>query len=195
MRTAYIFDIGNVLAEFDGKKLIRTWIRDEEQAKALFAFLFKERWNRYDQGLISTEEIAEQAAAAFPSIAEEIQKMMKEWPEHLTVNTKNLEEIRGRNLNAYILSNLPECTETSLRKRGMFDGFAGGVFSWREKRCKPDPILYQILLDRYNLKAEDCVFIDDREENVQAAKELGMQAYRLEQIDLLSDLLDALDRS
>lgn len=30
MRTAYIFDIGNVLAEFDGKKLIRTWIRDEE---------------------------------------------------------------------------------------------------------------------------------------------------------------------
>ena len=56
----------------------------------------------------------------------------------------------------------------------------GGVFSCYVQLIKPDPEIYRTLMDKYDLKAEECVFIDDREENVVAARELGMQAIRFE---------------
>ena len=52
--------------------------------------------------------------------------------------------------------------------------FDGCVFSFREGIVKPDPEIYKVLLRRYGLKAEECVFIDDTEENVRSAQKLGM---------------------
>ena len=53
----------------------------------------------------------------------------------------------------------------------MVDGY---ILSWREKLAKPDPQIYHLLLDRYSLRAEECIYIDDSETNVLAAAELGM---------------------
>ena len=54
---------------------------------------------------------------------------------------------------------------------GMVDGY---ILSWREKLAKPDPKIYRLLLDRYSLRAEECIYIDDSETNVLAAADLGM---------------------
>ena len=51
--------------------------------------------------------------------------------------------------------------------------FDGCVFSFKEGIVKPDPMIYKTLLSRYDLKAEECVFIDDTEENVRSAENLG----------------------
>ena len=56
----------------------------------------------------------------------------------------------------------------------------GGVFSCYVQLIKPDPEIYRTLLEKYGLQAEECLFIDDREDNVVAARELGMQAIRFE---------------
>ena len=56
----------------------------------------------------------------------------------------------------------------------------GGVFSCYVNLIKPDPAIYRCLLEMYGLKAEECLFIDDREDNVVAARKLGIQAERFE---------------
>jgi 2-haloacid dehalogenase len=56
-----------------------------------------------------------------------------------------------------------------------FKTLTGIVLSGEEKVCKPDPRIYQILLERYRLHPEECVFIDDRQENLDTAKQLGIE--------------------
>ena len=56
-----------------------------------------------------------------------------------------------------------------------FKYFDGGVISAEAKASKPDPRIYNILLDKYSLIPEECLFIDDLEVNVKAAEETGMK--------------------
>ena len=79
----------------------------------------------------------------------------------------------------YYLSNIPQDVLDLLRDRGVLDGFDGGVASCEVHVNKPDPKIYKALLDKYSLKAEECVFIDDRLENVQAAFALGFAGIQM----------------
>ena len=60
-------------------------------------------------------------------------------------------------------------------RRYIFDRMDGIVVSGHEKISKPDERIYRLLLDRYGLKAEESVFIDDRPANIEAARRVGMQ--------------------
>ena len=73
------------------------------------------------------------------------------------------------------------------------DLFEGIVVSGEEKVIKPNPEIYKRLLTRYNLKAEDCVFIDDNAANVEAARALGMAGIRFTSPARLKEELSALD--
>jgi 2-haloacid dehalogenase len=66
-----------------------------------------------------------------------------------------------------------------------FSEFDGIVVSGKEKLIKPDKQIFKVLVDRYNLLAENTVFIDDNEKNVNAAREIGMNAIRFESPDQL----------
>lgn len=50
----------------------------------------------------------------------------------------------------------------------------GGILSWQDKVIKPDPKIYELLLSRYGLVAEECVFLDDTERNLPQARALGI---------------------
>jgi len=51
----------------------------------------------------------------------------------------------------------------------------GQVISSEEHVIKPEPAIYQCLFERFNLKPEECVFADDRVENIEAGRALGME--------------------
>jgi 2-haloacid dehalogenase len=58
-----------------------------------------------------------------------------------------------------------------------------------EGLLKPEPEIYDLLLTRYGLKADDCIFIDDSQENVQGARAVGMHAIHfVESMDLAAEL-------
>jgi epoxide hydrolase-like predicted phosphatase len=80
----------------------------------------------------------------------------------------------------YGLSNWDAQSYVLLKKQypELFDLFDGVVISAQEKANKPHPTIYQILLNRYDLKPQDCWFIDDQQENIDAAKKLGINAVR-----------------
>ena len=74
---------------------------------------------------------------------------------------------------------------------GVFDAiqFEGIVVSGTEKTRKPFRRIYDIILDRYNLKAEECIFIDDSLRNVEAARELGIHAIQFKNSQQLKNEL------
>ena len=78
----------------------------------------------------------------------------------------------------YYLSNYhKEPWEYTLRSHPFFAGFKGGIASWDVKLVKPGPEIYLALLDKYGLKAEECVFTDDTPKNVEGAKAVGIDAF------------------
>ena len=85
----------------------------------------------------------------------------------------------GHGYCVYYLSNIPQDVLDLLTERGVLEQFDGGVASCEVHINKPDPRIYQALLDKYSLKASECVFIDDRLENVQAAFALGFAGIQM----------------
>ena len=112
----------------------------------------------------------------------EVQGVLDDWL-HILRPRHRMEELVRRLKNhgycVYYLSNIPQDVLDLLRDRGVLDGFDGGVASCEVHINKPDPKIYKALLDKYSLKAEECVFIDDRLENVQAAFALGFAGIQM----------------
>ena len=100
-------------------------------------------------------------------------------PERCVVEL--VRRLKNHGYSVYYLSNIPEDVLALLKERGVLDRFDGGVASCEVHINKPDPRIYQALLDKYSLKASECVFIDDNLANVQAAFTLGFVGIRMKE--------------
>ena len=187
----FVFDIGNVLATFNGRAFCRHYL-DGEGARRVYDSLFPDLWNQYDQGLISEDQIVSQVSQQYPQYRKQIETMMKEWPVLLKICWENVRFVSELPEDCYILSNIPEAAEQALRNQGMLEFFKGGLYSWREKLIKPDPEIFIRFLNQNHLSAGECVFIDDRADNVQAASSLGFRAVQLKNIQDLKDVIEKL---
>ncbi len=79
--------------------------------------------------------------------------------------------------------------ELSQARYPFLKGFDGIIVSGDEKVLKPEPEIYNLLLNRYGLEAEDCIFIDDSQANVEGARAVGMHAIHfVEPMDLAAEL-------
>ena len=85
-------------------------------------------------------------------------------------------ELKARGYKLYGLSNWCSTIYRVMKEYKIFNLLDGFVVSSDYQVVKPDPAIYRILLDKYDLKAEECVFADDRADNVEAAQQVGMQA-------------------
>lgn len=179
---AVVFDIGNVLIAFAWEEYLRSLEFDEETYERVADAMFRsEDWDAGDSGLVTTRRWLElfiendpayetQIRRAFENFGESIvpYEFTKPWTTKLKQQKKKL----------YYLSNYSEEMYRQSEKQLDFLGyFDGGVFSWEEKCMKPDERIYKILLNRYRLTPEKCVFFDDRPENVEGARKAGMKAF------------------
>ena len=170
-----VFDLGNVLVKFDSNELI--YIFFNERQEEVKSFYFDSLWNEYDQGLYSVEEMIEKGVKQFPELELSIKKLMYHWTEFVIP------------LKVYILSNIPEDDTKYLRSLGVFDTIDGGIFSYEYKKIKPDPEIFNILLEKYDLKASECLFLDDRKDNVVAASNLGFETIEVKDSSKVIDLI------
>jgi putative hydrolase of the HAD superfamily len=86
-----------------------------------------------------------------------------------------LHALKLRGYRVYLLSNLAKYSHDYVRGYPFFRELDGGVFSYQERVCKPDERIYRILLERYALRAEETVFLDDSAANVAAAERCGIR--------------------
>ena len=185
-----VFDLGNVLVKFDSNELIYHFFNArQEEVKS---FYFDSLWNEYDQGLYSVEEMIEKGVKQFPELELNIKELMYHWTEFvipLKDNVAYIKNLKQLGYNVYILSNIPEDDTKYLRSCGVFDNINGGVFSYEVKKIKPDPEIFNILLEKYNLKASECLFLDDRTDHVVAASTLGFETIEVKDSSKVIDLI------
>ena len=176
----FIFDIGNVLIDFKPEQFLYTLFNDPPVEKKINEIIYKSpEWVRLDEGTITPQEACLNFCAKEPEYKELIAEVMDKLPEMLTLIQKTialLPEIKKQGHKLYYLSNYhKELSRYIQNKYSFFKLFDGGVFSCDVHMVKPDPAIYRYLLDKYKLKPEDCVFIDDTKENVLAAEKEGIK--------------------
>ena len=176
-----IFDIGAVLVDWNPRYYYRTIIDDEAIIEKFLAEVCTFEWNHtLDLGR-PWEDAKAEVMAKFPQHETLIDAYWHNWlemfsgPIHETVDI--LMDIKRRGYPLYALSNWNDIKFPIALKEFPFLGlFDGRIVSGEVKLAKPDPLIYQLLLNTYKLNPRECLFIDDRLENVEAARALGIES-------------------
>ena len=179
MITTIIFDIGNVLADFTWKEHFESFGYGEEMVERIAkATVMNPAWNEVDRGVLSMEEILQSFVEMDPEIEREIREVLKDAGSIVKRNDYAIpwiEELKGKGYRVLYLSNFSEKAETECAHALDFIPYMdGGILSYREKVIKPMPEIYQLLIDRYDLKPEECVFMDDTVANLEGAEKFGI---------------------
>ena len=173
-----IFDFGNVLVQWHPELIYGQYFGDEAKAWWFLRHVADNNWRlRIDAGEDSDTCIRE-LKAQYPEYEEAIELYRSHWRKMLTDEVPGmrdlLRQLSTANYQLYGLTNWSMETFPQARMDfpilQMIDRY---VVSGAEGFVKPDPRLFQILLDRYNLKAEECTFVDDNPDNVAAANRMG----------------------
>lgn len=174
-----ILDIGDVLVKSNYHDYFLNKGYDEETACLLEkATFFTPVWKELDRGVWSFEEIIEGFVKNAPELETELRSVFDHMKNFITVYpyaTEWITEMRKSGLKVYCLSNISDkiCCDCA-KELEFLEQTDGYVLSYQEQLIKPDPAIYKLLLDRYGLAAEECIFIDDIEVNVTAAEKLGI---------------------
>lgn len=175
-----VFDLGMVLVSFNWKEYLDSFnfhsdIKEKMIEKALGNVTV---WNEHDRGTLSDEAFIEFASREAPEIKYPLRQYMsgvghicKEYP----YATEWISSLKQRGYQVYILSNYGNTPYKYAQQHFRFlDKVDGAVISSEVKFVKPEIEIYQCLLEKYHLKAEETVFLDDRKDNIEAAEKCGI---------------------
>lgn len=180
---AVVFDIGGVLLDWNPRHLYRKLFDDEQAMERFLAEVCTMEWHAaHDLGVpfvVSCQELA----ARHPEHAELIwawgQRSEEMVAGPISGTVEILRQLRERGVRCYALTNMEaETYPRRLERYEFLRWFHGTVVSSAEGLAKPDPRIFELLMDRFGLVAERTVMIDDSAPNLEAACALGMTAIR-----------------
>jgi|SRR3989344_4301494 len=168
MIKAIIFDIGGVLVE-NLDKIILNKIKNKN---------FKKNYYKYAKKLDSGEITLKQLQKLFKKDKLNLYKIYIEAAKKtkLDKTVKNLVFKLNKNYKVVYLSNTFKEHYLIRKKQDVFNGFLFGINSYNAKMRKPYRIIYKLMLRKLNLKGEECLFIDDRKDNIKTAKRLKINS-------------------
>lgn len=190
-----IFDVGNVLLEYRWNQMLLDYgLSKEEAAIAGPLFFEHEIWKELDYGNISVEEVICLYEKALPQYAGLIRWFLTNL-ELMPIARKDVWEkvhaLKQKGYKIYLLSNYnKDFFDTHTKGADFLNDIDGKVVSYEIHKIKPDPAIYEYLLEKYDLKPEESVFFDDRLENTEAAEKLGIKSYTITSKEYLLDILD-----
>ena len=173
--------------------LVEDYGMTAERAEQVGMIMFDDPlWSGLDLGNPLEETIC-RYEKKYPEYAKEIRWFLTHG-EYMHVKRpevwEKVHELKKAGYRIYLLSNYSEDLFTKHTKGASFlNDIDGKVVSYQIHEIKPNPEIYLYLLNKYNLKADQCLFFDDREQNVEGAEKLGIHAIRVEsQEQLLGEL-------
>ncbi len=174
-----IFDFGGVLMDWDPRYFFKDYFKDDEKMEFFLKNIATDEWNAEQDRGRTLAEGTEIQVAKHPEWKKEIRAYYDNWTTMLKSDIpENVEVLRKLEDSKYKLFGLTnwsaETFPYALEHYDFFQIFQGKiVVSGTEKLIKPDPAIWNILLDRYQIIAEQSVFIDDNFRNIEMAKSLG----------------------
>lgn len=174
-----IFDIGNVLAGFTWRDFYAGFGYGEEMIERLAAATVKNPlWNEIDRGAWSDEQLLEGFIRNDPSLEKELRRVFEN--VHGIVVRYDyavpwILSLKEAGYRCCYLSNFSRKAHADCADALDFlEYMDGGILSYRDKLIKPDPKIYELLLERFGLRAEESVFLDDTEKNLLPARQFGI---------------------
>ena len=176
-----VFDVGEVLVNFRYMDYMHEDLGFSDEVTELFAknIILSEYWDMLDKGDITLEEARDHYMEVYPQYAEELYSFWKNLDGIVREYDYAYELIKGlkdRGFGVYLLSNYPDqLSDMHWSKFTFMDILDGYLISAKEHMVKPHPEFYKLLESRFGLNLEECIFVDDRTVNVEAAEALGMK--------------------
>lgn len=181
-----IFDIGGVLLHFDRSDYLSYFNFDEDTEKKLIS-LFTHKNNSFHQtslGQITHAEFVKDAKHQFPELCNEIDMItnLKNMRFMMPPHTKTFElvkKLKNQGKKVYIISNIEENSIDYIKTiyENFETYFDGIIYSCRVGMLKPDPEIFIHTLNKFNLKAEETLFVDDSIKNIDSANNLKINTF------------------
>ncbi len=185
----YIFDFGNVLTEFSPQRLTAPYVDDEHHRQIISEAVFDRLyWDRLDRGTITDDEVKADLCRRLPGTMGELAcRVYDDWIINLTP-IEGIEQLvrdisrAGKRL--YLLSDISRgFAEGYVRSpwiRELFSLFNGLVLSGTVGFVKPQREIFEHLISTHDLVPDECIFIDDRAQNIEGAQSLGIHGYQFD---------------
>lgn len=181
-----IFDLGNVIINYNQKKIISNFTNKEDEIRYIFNEIFNSpEWSLMDLGDITNdgaiEVINKRNKFKYKKLT---QDFLNEWYKKQSINRDIVEIakiLKKNGYNLFVLSNMANLTYDYFKNDEFFSLCTGIVISAHEHIKKPDEKIYRLLLEKYNLNAEECLFIDDDDsgKNYETANKIGIKGRRI----------------
>ena len=175
-----VFDMGQVLIRWQPAVLTQRLGLSQEDDALLTRELFQNvEWVMLDRGVITPEEVTRRVCARLPErLHGTVARLTSSWWEIYLDPVPGMAELVGQlkaaGCGIYLLSNASVALRTYFPRIPGSAYFDGLMVSAEEKLVKPQPEIFRLLCDRFHLKPEECVFVDDSPANVESAILTGM---------------------
>lgn len=191
-----IFDLGNVLIEWNKEKILSKICKNDLEYNLFNKFVFQSNlWIDLDNGKISLEFLENQLIDEMGhQYQDQIHELVWNWFNYVDLYDEVYElikQLKKKNFQIYVLSNTSSIFHILLdsvlsKVSSVLDGY---VISCEVKMIKPQKEIYLSLVNKYQLDIKDCIFLDDLEENVEAARTLGIKAFQIKERKEISNIL------
>lgn len=191
-----IFDLGNVLIEWNKEKILSKICKNDLEYNLFNKFVFQSNlWIDLDNGKISLEFLENQLIDEMGhQYQDQIHELVWNWFNYVDLYDEVyelIEQLKEKNFQIYVLSNTSSIFHILLdsvlsKVSSVLDGY---VISCEVKMMKPQKEIYLSLVNKYQLDIKDCIFLDDLEENVEAARTLGIKAFQIKERKEISNIL------
>ena len=187
-KTTLIFDFGRVLVDYDFDRFFAVLRADYRVSEAAFAefmqvVLAEETYSSLDRELIPFARQVDMLKQQHPACAELFDAFDKRFQEVVTGEVPGMHQLLGElhssGYRLYGLSNWSSKVYETMRNYSeIFSLLHGRVLSCEEHLLKPEPEIYRRALDRWGLNAEECVFVDDKQANIDGCQAVGIKGIR-----------------
>lgn len=191
-----ILDMDNVLLEWNKDKILQGVSDTKKDYLMLDKTIFQSGlWERLDLGTMTRQELVLKVVSMIGSTYQKkVEEVIWNWPSYIDIYTEVfpvLLELKKKGHRIFVLSNTSKVFYDLLKEqlsplKELLDGF---VLSCDIKAIKPDLAMFKEILDKYQLEPRNCVFLDDIEDNTNAAEKLGIKAYQVKKRNDVVDIL------
>lgn len=176
-----VFDVGKVLVSFEPDAFMSNLGFTEDEKKAVNQAMFENPlWLEADRGTYEKDEYLQLYINENPAYEAAIRKAYEKLGDTVELFpyvVEWMQSLKKRGYHLYVLSNYSEYLLEQTRDKMLFLPYMDGVvFSAFCKKVKPNAAIYEHLMNTYGLISDECVFIDDRPDNVEGALNCGMHA-------------------
>ena len=181
-----IFDLGNVIINYNQEKIIKHFTQNKDEHDYIIEQIFRApEWQMMDLGTLTNQEAAniinQRNNFRYKDLTDQF---LNNWYKVQIINRDVVEfakKLYEKGYKLYVLSNMANLTFEFFKNDEFFEMCDGIIISAHEHIKKPDEKIYRLLLEKYSLKAEECLFIDDDDsgKNYETANRIGIKGRKV----------------